>query len=405
MGAPDPDLSTPQAQAWNTRLVGHSDLGGWTSASQVVVDGRYAYVAAVGEDDDHVEGVTILDVSDPRKPEVLSQIRTPPNTHSHKVQIVGDLLFVNSQRVEGYRGSDFTPGLRIYDVKDRRNPKYLTMLVTGGIGVHRFRIEPDTMLGLLPTGDEEYHGRPMWLVDFRDPLRPQIISKWGIPGSHKAAGEVSTEKPGEVFIAHGPPIRINNRIYLGYWDAGMIILDATDLRRLKMISRLDWSPPYFGHTHTVVPVPRHGIAVVTDEGYFEGHEGARLDGVRNSERSQFVWVVDIRQETNPIPIATYIPQPAAMFAKQPAVFGAHNMNEVIEDDDLAFVVWFCAGLQVVSLRDPHHPRQVGYYIPARTFGRPAVMSNDIFVDRRTGLVYFTDRWGGGLDIVEFAGER
>jgi hypothetical protein len=35
-------------------------------------------------------------------------------------------------------------------------------------------------------------------------------------------------------------------------------------------------------------------------------------------------------------------------------------------------------------------------------GRPAAQSNDVFVDDR-GLIYLTDRWGGGLDILEFAG--
>lgn len=31
-------------------------------------------------------------------------------------------------------------------------------------------------------------------------------------------------------------------------------------------------------------------------------------------------------------------------------------------------------------------------------GRPAAQSNDVFVDDR-GLIYLTDRWGGGLDIL------
>ncbi len=134
-------------QAKGVRLVGRSDLGGWGDASQVVVQGHIACVAAIG-DRGH-EGTTILEVADPRRPKVLSQIPAPPGTHSHKVQLWGDLMFVNNERLKNYQGTDFVPGLRVYDISTPTQPRALPPIVTGGVGVHRFRIDRERGLAAL----------------------------------------------------------------------------------------------------------------------------------------------------------------------------------------------------------------------------------------------------------------
>jgi len=374
-------------RAKEVRLVGRSDLGGWGDASQVVVQGSIACVAAIG-DRGH-EGTTILDVADPRRPKLLSQIPAPPGTHSHKVQLWGDLMFVNNERLKNYQGTDFVPGLRVFDISDPRTPRRLPPIVSGGVGVHRFLIDRERGLALLPTGDDGYLDKILWIVDIKDPVKPRLVSKWWLPGQCTAGGEVSQAAPGERFAAHGPPWIEGQYLYLGYWDAGFVILDVSDLSRPRLVSRLDWSPPYHGHTHTVVPVPAKRVALVTDEAH----------GNRNFERSQFLWVVDIQDPTRPVPIATYRPDLDG-FLTSGGRFGAHNLHEKVTGD-LAFVVWFNAGLRVVSIADPYRPRDVGYYIPASDWGEP-VQSNDVFVDER-GLIYITDRWGGGLHILEYTG--
>ena len=59
-------------EAKNVRLVGHSDLNGWGDAFQVRVSKGICYVAASGINGH--DGITILDVKDPRNPKVLNQI-------------------------------------------------------------------------------------------------------------------------------------------------------------------------------------------------------------------------------------------------------------------------------------------------------------------------------------------
>src|ERR1700730_18190476 len=84
-----------RAEALNMRLVGHTDLNGHGDCIHAGVKDGCAFVADVGGDR---RGPSVVDVSDPRNPRVVAELETPPGTHSHKVQVVGDVLLVNYER-------------------------------------------------------------------------------------------------------------------------------------------------------------------------------------------------------------------------------------------------------------------------------------------------------------------
>src|SRR5512145_3148521 len=78
----------------NVTRVSHLDLPG---AGQVYVDGKYAYVGHITNKEGL--GTSILDVSDPKKPKLLSQIPVAdPNSHSHKARVIGDVMIVNVEQ-------------------------------------------------------------------------------------------------------------------------------------------------------------------------------------------------------------------------------------------------------------------------------------------------------------------
>ena len=81
-------------------------------------------------------GTSIVDVRDPRQPRSCGRIPSPPNTHGHKVQIVGDILLVNREKIPLTKGS-FVAGLDIYDISDPLEPRHLAFWPCGGKGVHR----------------------------------------------------------------------------------------------------------------------------------------------------------------------------------------------------------------------------------------------------------------------------
>src|ERR1700740_3082140 len=81
----------------NVPRLAHLELAG---AGKVYVEGGYAYIGHLTNKDRL--GTTILDVSDPRKPRILSQIRLDDaSSHSHKARVVGDIMIVNNE----YNGS------------------------------------------------------------------------------------------------------------------------------------------------------------------------------------------------------------------------------------------------------------------------------------------------------------
>ena len=65
------------------------------------------------------EGTSIIDVADPRRPRIVSQVSLPAHTHSHKVRVHGDIMLVNNElfrATTGERPDDFEGGIKIYDI-------------------------------------------------------------------------------------------------------------------------------------------------------------------------------------------------------------------------------------------------------------------------------------------------
>ena len=105
----------------------------------------------------------------------------------------------------------------------------------------------------------------------------------------------------------------------------------------------------------------------------------------------------------PVPIDPVTKRPTTGdFCARGGRYGAHNLWA--DGGDYVYVAWFNAGLRIVDIRDPHRPVEAGYFIAPAPPGRPASQANDVFVDER-GLIFLTDRWGGGLEILEFQAGR
>ena len=62
-----------------------------------------------------------------------------------------------------------------------------------------------------------------------------------------------------------------------------------------------------------------------------------------------------------------------------------------------------SGFRIVDWSNPFQPREAGHYVPAGDAEKYCPQSNDVFVDRATGLAYVGDRWGLGMHIVEYTG--
>src|SRR5215469_3286838 len=124
----------------NIKFISHSDQGGRGDGVQVMVHRGYAYVGH-----GFSNGITIIDVRDPKNPKTVDFIAAPPNTRAMHLQTHGDLMLcVNAPSMwtmqvdqKAYfagapadlvKGKTFTPGVRIYDISHPETPREIAFL-------------------------------------------------------------------------------------------------------------------------------------------------------------------------------------------------------------------------------------------------------------------------------------
>ncbi len=366
----------------NVHRIGRTDVAG---GGQVTVVGKRAYIG-------HMKapyGTTILDVSDPKNIRTLSHLEIPEGIHTHKVRAQDGLMVINVERYG--KGSTAQGGLKIYDVSDPAKPKELSFFHTADTGVHRFDF--DGRYVYLSPEMEGYVGKIVLIVDLNDAEKPEEVGRWWLPGQWVAGGE-KPDWEGTRHKCHHP-LRLGDRLYTSYWHAGFVILDISDMTQPRMVSRLDWSPPYPCPTHTALPVPHQiqgrRFMAVTDEDIAD-----RLAPRPNG----WFWMVDVTDETNPVPVSTWsYPQDHDFDPNE--WFGAHQPQEQVYENNLIFLTWFAGGMRVLDISDPYRPEEVGHFVPEPGKGQTLVQSNDVFVDE-DGLIYLLDRFDG-LEVLEFTG--
>jgi hypothetical protein len=414
------------------RLVGQLDIPG---GGQIVVEGSYAYIG-------HMKppyGTTILDISDPSDPKILSQIMLEGEaSHTHKVRVAGDIMITNVEqnrrhflrkgeklpalRAELERENGRAPseeelaaalgveagqiaeldearergyhdgGFKVWDISDRSAPKLLCHQRTHGFGVHRFDMDED--YAYISTEMEGYIGNILVIYDLADPANPTEVSRWHMPGQHLAAGEKPTWEGYKNRLHHA--LRVGDELWAAVWQAGFRVIDVTDVAKPKTVAEHNYHPPFPEPTHTILPLAREiggrRYAVVVDEEH--AHTKGRLHA--------FLWVFDVTDYRNIQAVSAFdVSELDSPYARAPGRFGAHQFREKMDADNLVYVTWFGGGLRVVDLSDPFKPKEVASYIPAPLGGEPSPQSNDVDLDDR-GLVYLLDR-NRGLQILEMTG--
>jgi len=392
--------------ARNVRRLSRLELPG---AGQVTVAGKYAYVGHITNKERL--GTSILDVSDPRNPRLLSQIHLDEaDSHSHKARVAGDLMIVNVEQNMGALGrkaenlakEERKPygegGFKLYDISKKEKPKLIAHYRTHGRGVHRF--DMDENYAYISTEMEGYVGNILVIYDIGDPARPEEVSRWWMPGQHLAGGEKPTWVGRRNRLHHA--LRFGDELWAGCWHAGVAVLDISDIRKPRTLGSYNYHPPFPEPSHTFMPVPQRiggkRIALAIDE---EDHAHTAEEMERRRGRPHgCLWVLDVTDLKNIQPLSIFevseLDSPWSRAA--PGRFGAHQFQEHM-DGTLVYCAWFAGGLRIVDVADPMAPQEVGHFIPEPAAGKAAPQTNDVDVDER-GLIYIGDRYAG-FDILEF----
>ena len=430
--------------ASNMALLGHDDLQGRSAYQPVIHEsgGRWiAYVGhhggrtlntVTGREEDN--GTSLVDVTDPRRPRYVAHIPGEPGSGetggAQMVRVCPGKTLPKGDPAKTYLLRSYgNLAHEVWDVSVPEKPSRVAVVVDKLKGTHKSWWECDSGIAYLVSGLPDWRTRRMTQIfDLSDPARPVFIRNFGLPNQQPgASGPVPTELHGP--ISTGPK---GNRVYFGYGTNKSGIVQVVDRAKLLSGGReptlqnlvapqisLFFLPSTNG-AHTALPVL--GVPVAEFE---KDKGGGRRDFVvvvneslvnECQEPRQRVWVVDITDEKTPVGVATFnVPEASGGFCSRGGRFGSHSSNEnqpPMYAGKMVFVAWFNAGVRAVDIRDPFHPREAGYYIPATTAKtdkrcvktaagercKVAIQTNNVEVDDR-GYIYIVDRANTGLHIL------
>ena len=351
------------------------------------VEGNYAYVGHLPNSAQL--GTSILDVSDPRKPRVVSQIHLEdPRSHSHKARVVGDLMFVNSEqngpnRQQADLQAETGPTTAAVSGSTTSlidpKPKLIHFQRTGGRGVHRF--DMDARYAYISTEMAGYVGNILVIYDLRDPAGREEVSRWWLPGQYIAGGEKPTWPGARNRLHHA--LRFGERLWAGCWHGGLARHRRLRHPRAAHHRRIQLSPAVsraVAHLHAGTCQRRRApIAVAIDE---EDHAHSADEMERRRGRPHAcLWVFDVTdlKKIEPLSLFEVSELDSPWSRAAPGRFGAHQFQEHMSDT-LVYCTWFSGGLRIVDVADPLAPREVGHFIPEPAPGQAAPQTNDVDVD-------------------------
>lgn len=403
-------------EAANVNLISHNTLKGFGGLGEGMMmqeakgGRRIMWLAHEGAP----KNFTGVDVTDPKNPRVIVQTDLPHNNmRSNSLDLCGDILAVAYQTLGP--GGLFDPGLdmepagiELFDVSDPENPKSISHYSCkgpGSFGVHQLWFADGEYIHFAGgssdfTAHNTFDSQFYQCIDVRDPANPKPVGRWWLPGTRIGDAEDPPTRHPQFDSGH----RAHNtnvyperpdRLYLCYLDGGLFVMDISDKANPSVIGSWNPHPPYPGFTHTALPLFDRDLLIVTDE------------CVRNNGEDwpKLTWVIDMRDETNLVPISTLPLPPVEEMSQRPGRYGSHNIHEnqpgSYQSDTLIFGTYFNGGMRVHDITNPYQPKEVASFIPdigpESRIG--AAQINDVYVDL-DGTIYCVDRFDGGLYALE-----
>src|SRR5215469_9662144 len=256
----------------NVKFISHSDQGGRGDGVQIMVHRGYAYIGH-----GYSNGISVLDVRDPKNPRPVAFLPCPPDTRAIHLQTHDDLLlavngpsmwtmqvdthaYYSGSPADLLKGRQYTAGIRIFDIAHPEAPREIAFMATEGVGPHRIWYVGGRY-AYVSIHYPEFTDQVLAIVDMAEPTRPEVVGKWWIPGMWTGGGETPSWPKGRRYALHHALVA-SNLAYAAWRDGGLTVLDVGDPTRPKLLAHRNLDPPFGGGTHSPLPLPDRNLLVL-----------------------------------------------------------------------------------------------------------------------------------------------
>ncbi|NRQ31735.1 hypothetical protein HII36_07770 [Nonomuraea sp. NN258] len=362
------------------------------------------------------EGFTIYDISQPERPAVVSQVRCPGPQND--VTVSGNLLFLSvdlpmdgpgCDSTTNLRGGEDWEGLRIFDIADKRNPRYVGAVDTP-CGSHTATLAPGTSPDVLHLYATSSPGRvggtecvdiagriSVVRVPVADPAKASLVANALImpDGGTKPAADMI------VGGCHDITVYAPKRLAAASCLGDGLILDVSDPVHPKVLDRVQ-DKENFAYWHSAVFSADGSKVVFSDE--FGAGRSTECDPKTGGK-----WgangVYDLAADGK-LTLRGHFKIPRKALA--PKTCSAHNGSLVpVTGRDVMVQGWYEGGVSVIDFTDPERAEEVAWF----QRGRPPVPDADVpggvtggswAAYYYNGYIYSSDMFKG-LDVLKLTG--
>jgi hypothetical protein len=382
-------------------------------------------------------GIVIADVRDPRNMRQLSFIPCNPGTRCGYLRVNREkkILAFNHDTGGGNpirppAGQRAKAGVSLYDVSDPRKPRELAFIPLAPDGQAHGLDMDDRYVYSCGQFSENLNREGLIIVDYSDVKNIRPVGTWHVPGQMKGEQYAPLDRNGpdgkpQVIQCH-EIIHYNNRLYAAWRDSGMVVLDVTDRSKPRLLATYDYNPPYhggfLGAAHTSLPIVvkqgEHPDLVVHTDEIFDCPPG-------------FGRILDVSDLKNPEVVKGQRPAAVVVLSTFRFDYVSDRFDtgkgEFVCDTDgpggrsgttthlpmqdqrspsLVYITWYDEGIRAMDISNPFAPVFIGHFLSPRTGapgGRRDRHTREVFQDPDTGLLYLTDGNGGGLMVLRYTG--
>ncbi|WP_406264564.1 hypothetical protein OHT93_04860 [Streptomyces sp. NBC_00191] len=342
--------------------------------SDLAFQGKYAYAG-------NYDGFRILDISNPKAPTTVAQVLCPGSQND--ISVSGDLLFLStdSSRSDNSCSSTSQPatekssweGMKIFDISDKRNPKYVAAVETA-CGSHTHTLVPkrrDVYIyvasyspnATFPDCRPPHDGISVIKVPRRSPERAAVVN---FPVLFPGEGPDGGGNPGgptnpgvsKTTGCHDITVLPSKGLAAGACMGDGILFDIEDPEHPKVIDQVQ-DNVNFAFWHSATFNQKANKVIFTDE--LGGGGAATCNAAIGPNRgADGIYDIVGRGENRKLVFRSYYKIPRHQADTENCV--AHNGSLIpVKGRDIMVQAWYQGGVSVWDFTNSSKPREIAYF--------------------------------------------